>query len=317
MSTPDINIVIPLYNEEEVFDQLIQRLTNLIEGFPKSIEVILVDDGSSDKTAELMTDLALNDERFQALILSRNFGHQLALSSGLAEVNATEGVMVIDGDLQDPPELLSNFYSKFKEGYDLIYGVRTIRRDEGLFKKKTSYYFYRILRKLTNVNIPTDSGDFCFMSTRIVKVLSGMPEERRFIRGMRAWIGFNQASINYDREERVAGSTKYSISKMLRLAFDAIYGFSDLPIKAMTRLGLVTILFSFGYLIFSLVKKFVLGAGVASGFSGLLFTMILLSGVQLLSLGIIGEYIVRTFFQVKQRPLFIVKEKVKNKTREQ
>lgn len=314
MSAPDINIVIPLYNEEEVFEQLIERLTRLINEFPKSIEVILVDDGSSDKTPTLMTELALSDHRFQAIVLSRNFGHQIALSAGLEEVNASEGVMVIDGDLQDPPELLSQFYSEFKKGYDVIYGVRSIRRDEGLFKKKTSYYFYRVLRKLTNIDIPMDSGDFCFMSSRVVKVLSSMPEERRFIRGMRAWIGFNQTSVNYDRDERHAGATKYSIGKMLKLAFDAIYGFSDIPIKLMTRMGLLTIVFSFTYLIYSLLKKVFFG-GVASGFSGLLFSMILLSGVQLLSLGILGEYIVRTFFQTKLRPLFIVKETIKNKTK--
>lgn len=312
MSRPHVNIIIPLYNEEEVFEELVNRLDKVILEFPKTIEVILIDDGSQDDTPDLIKALALKNENYQGIFLSRNFGHQLALTAGLSEANATEGVMVLDGDLQDPPELLQDFHNEFKAGFDVVYGVREIRIDEGLFKKKSSYYFYRILKRLTQIDIPLDSGDFCFMSSRVVKVLNQMPEEKRFIRGMRSWVGFNQTELSYKRAPRAAGETKYSIKEMTKLAFNAIYSFSDIPVKLMTRTGLLIILASIAYLLYSLFKKYFVG-GVASGFSGLLFSMILLSGVQLLSLGVLGEYIVRTFFQVKDRPLFIVKEKIKDR----
>ncbi|MEL6134650.1 MAG: glycosyltransferase family 2 protein, partial [Bacteroidota bacterium] len=217
MSQPQINIVVPLYNEEAVFEKLIQRLQKLMDSLSQSVEVILIDDGSKDQTGVLMRLISLQDPRFQSVFLSRNHGHQLALTAGLSVVNASEAVMVIDGDLQDPPELLTDFYAKLREGYEIIYAVRKNRK-ESLPKRLAYKLYYRIQSKLSNVEIPLDSGDFCMMSRRAVDVLNQMPEQSRFIRGMRAWIGFNQIGVEYDRSAREEGESKYSFRKLLSLA---------------------------------------------------------------------------------------------------
>ncbi|MFT6054988.1 MAG: dolichol-phosphate mannosyltransferase [Roseivirga sp.] len=314
MSAPIINIVIPLYNEEEVFGQLIDRLVKLIESFPKSIEVILVDDGSSDKTADLMTGLALVDNRFQAIILSRNFGHQIALSAGLQQITATEAVFIIDADLQDPPELLGEFYEYYNQGYDVVYAVRKNRKEN--FLKKLAYKsFYRLMDKISYIHIPLDSGDFSLISTRVAHLMNEMPEESRFLRGMRSWLGFKQIGVEYNREERQSGESKYTLRKLFQLAFNGVFNFSEIPVKLITNLGLLTIISSFVYLIYVILKKMIYG-NVPEGFTGLLFVLILFGGIQLLSLGIIGEYVLRIFFQVKKRPLFVIKEKVKDKIKE-
>lgn len=314
MSTPDINIVIPLYNEEEVFDKLIERLVKLMASFPKSIEVILVDDGSSDKTPELITELAMKDARFQSIVLSRNFGHQIALSAGLQQITASEAVFIIDADLQDPPELLGEFYSYFKQGYDVVYAVRKNRKEN--FLKKFAYkLFYRLMDKISYIHIPLDTGDFSLISARVAHLMNEMPEESRFLRGMRSWLGFKQIGIAYDREERLSGASKYTLRKLFQLAFNGVFNFSEIPIKLITNLGLFTIFSSFCYLIYVIAKKLIYG-NVPEGFTGLLFVLVLFGGIQLLSLGLIGEYVLRIFFQVKQRPLFIIKEKVKNRLKE-
>ncbi|MEL6732290.1 MAG: glycosyltransferase family 2 protein [Bacteroidota bacterium] len=309
MSQPQINIVVPLYNEEAVFEKLIQRLQKLMDSMSQSIEVILIDDGSKDQTGMLMRLISLQDPRFQSIFLSRNHGHQLALTAGLSVVNATEAVMVIDGDLQDPPELLTDFYGKLKEGYEVIYAVRKNRK-ESLPKRMAYKLYYRIQRKLSNVEIPLDSGDFCMMSRRAVDVLNQMPEQSRFIRGMRAWIGFNQIGIEYDRSAREEGESKYSFKQLLSLAFNGIFNFSEFPIRFITRLGIGTVTISLLYLIHTLFKRFVLNE-VPEGFTALLLTIVMFSGVQLISLGLIGEYVLRIFFQIKGRPLFIIKEHIR------
>lgn len=308
--TPQISIVVPLYNEEAGFNTLVNRLNALMDSFPASIEVIFVNDGSKDSTPLLMHQLALTDRRYQGVFLSRNFGHQYALTAGLSCVRATEGVMVIDGDLQDPPELLTQFYQNFKDGIDISYGVRTMRADEGWFKRVTSSYFYKVQSKFSNISIPSNSGDFCFMSRAALDVLNKMPEESRFIRGMRAWIGFKQAPVPFDRQERAAGETKYPFKKMLKFAMNGIFNFSETPIRLITYLGLGATTISLMYLGYTLYKKYYLQDAVSSGFSGLLFAIILFSGVQLISLGIIGEYVLRIFFQSKQRPLFIISQRI-------
>ena len=310
MSQPDISIVIPLFNEEDVFVELIERLKRLIDDFHKTIEVILVDDGSKDATPQLMTELALNDGRFQAVLLSRNFGHQTALSAGLQQISAKEAVFIIDADLQDPPELLGEFYQKYEEGYDVVYAIRKNRK-EGFFKKVSYSSFYRILDKISYVKIPLDTGDFSLISARTANLLNDMPEESRYLRGMRSWLGFKQIGVEYDRQERQSGESKYSFRKLLQLAFNGIFNFSEFPIKVITKLGLLTIFSSLGYLAYVIAKKLIYG-NVPEGFTGLLFVLILFGGIQLLSLGLIGEYVLRIFFQVKQRPLFVIKEKIKN-----
>lgn len=314
LTKPQVSFVVPLYNEELGLSTLVERLDAIIEKADFSIEVVFVNDGSKDKTAELMQALAYSNEHYHCVFLSRNFGHQLAVTAGMTVAKATEAVLVIDGDLQDPPELVFDFYDKVKnENFDVVYGVRTMRDDEGLFKKKSSAYFYNFLQKMADIEIPVNSGDFCMMSRKVVDVMNKMPEDGRFLRGMRAWVGFKQTEFHYDRQERVAGETKYTLKKMVSLAMNAIFGFSDIPIKLMTRAGVLTILFAFLYLVWSVIKKYVFHFDVENGFSGLLFAMILLSGVQLFSLGIIGEYVVRTFFQVKNRPLFLISNRIEHK----
>ena len=308
---PQVSIVIPLYNESEVLPQLVERINKLINSSPLSIEVVLVDDGSRDDTAEQIQRLSLLDGRYQCVILARNYGHPLALTAGLAAATASEAVMIIDGDLQDPPELLHAFYELYKQGNDVVYAVRK-KRKEGALKKFAYHSFYRILKSISYVDIPLDSGDFSLVSRRIVDVLNKMPEESRYVRGMRTWIGFKQIGYEYERDARAAGDSKYSFKKLLKLAYNGIFNFSEFPVKLITNMGLISISVSLIYLTTVLVKKYVYH-NVPEGFTALLFSIILFSGVQLLSLGIIGEYVLRIFFQVKGRPLYIVKKRVINK----
>lgn len=305
-----INIIVPLYNEEKVFTQLCNRLTRLMDESQLSISVIMVDDGSHDNTSALMEELSLRDSRFTSIVLSRNFGHQLALSAALSEVDATEAVLVIDGDLQDPPELLHEFYDYFKKGYDVVYAVRK-KRKESYFKRVAYSCFYKLLKRISYIEIPLDSGDFSLMSRRVVDNIVEMKEESRFIRGMRSWVGYKQIGVEYERQERQDGDSKYTFWKLLKLASNGIFNFSEFPIKLITYLGLFTILISLGYLSYSIVKA-AFFSEVPEGFIGVIFTITLFGGIQLLSLGVIGEYILRVFFQVKNRPLFVVKKQIKN-----
>jgi glycosyltransferase involved in cell wall biosynthesis len=305
---PQVNLVVPLYNEESVFAQLITRLCEVMDASDLRIEVILVNDGSSDETANLMRQLSLEDPRFQSVFLSRNFGHQLALTAGLSFVNATDAVMVIDGDLQDPPELLTEFYSYYKKGYDVVYAVRK-KRKEGFLKKAAYKAFYRFMKRVSYIDIPLDSGDFSLISRRVVDQLNAMPEESRFIRGMRSWIGYEQIGVEYERDERQAGESKYSLKLLMNLAFNGIFNFSEYPIKFVTRLGMLIMTFSGFYFIHDLFKKLIYNS-TPEGFTALLFTIIAFGGIQLFAIGLIGEYVLRIFFQVKKRPLFIIKERI-------
>ena len=309
--TPQLSIVVPLYNETLSFPHLIKRLDDLINTLSITIEVVLVDDGSKDDTAQLIQQLALTNEKYTGVFLSRNYGHQTALSAGLAEARGTEAIMIIDGDLQDPPELLHEFYERFKEGYDVVYAIRK-KRKEGPFKRIAYYLFYRILNSISQINIPLDSGDFSLLSRRIVNILNKMPEESRYIRGMRTWIGFRQIGVEYSRDGRIAGSSKYSLKMLIKLAYNGIFNFSEFPIKFITQLGFLSLAISMVFIAITLIKKFFYGS-VPEGYTSLLMAIVLFSGVQLISLGIIGEYIVRIFFQVKGRPLYSIKSKIVRK----
>lgn len=301
---PQINIIVPLYNEAKVFGDLIARLKKVLDETSLLVSVIMVDDGSNDNTPLLMQTLAENDKRFVAVFLSRNFGHQYALSAGLSLVDATDGVFIIDGDLQDPPELLEAFYKRLKEGNDVVYAIRKNRKESWL--KKTLYkFFYKLLQNISYIQIPLDSGDFCMISARVAKLLNENREESRFLRGIRTWVGFKQIGVEYNREERFAGDSKYTFKMLFKLAFNGIFNFSELPIKWITRLGAMTILSSGLYLLYTVYLR-IFHDIVPEGFTALLFTIILFGGVQLLSIGIIGEYILRIFFQVKNRPLFVI-----------
>lgn len=300
----DISIVVPLYNEEEVFDKLIERLTSVINNTSFSCEVILVNDGSSDKTDTLIQKICKEDTRFTGVLLSRNHGHQLAVTAGLQYVRGKKGAMIIDGDLQDPPELVNQFYDLLINGYDVIYAVRKNRK-ESFIKKMAYSSYYRLQKKVSNFNIPIDSGDFSMLSRRVVDTMNNMPEQSRYLRGMRAWVGYKQIAYEYDRDERHAGETKYSWTKLFELAFNGIFNFSDFPVKIITRLGFLTVIFSLIYFGYNIYRKIYYN-DVPQGFSATILAIILFSGVQLISLGLIGEYVLRIYNQVRNRPLFIV-----------
>lgn len=306
MSNPDfqISIVIPLYNEAKGFQELVERITTLLDSFEVKIQVVLVNDGSSDNTPVLMQLLSEKDKRFKSVLLSRNHGHQIAVSAGMHYTDGSDAIMIMDGDLQDPPELIKDFYAKLKEGYDVIYAVRKNRKEN--FVLKAAYHlYYRLQRSISNFNIPIDSGDFCMISKRVRDIIVGMPEESRYLRGMRSWVGFKQYGYEYDRNERFAGESKYTLKKLMQLAFNGIFNFSRYPIQLMYRLGFISIIISIIYMIYLSYKKIV-GDPLPQGYFTLIFAISFFSGVQLISLGLIGEYVFRTYNQVRNRPLFIV-----------
>lgn len=306
--TPQVSFVIPVYNEESNLPMLVDRVVKIMDQSSIQLEAVLVDDGSRDNSRQILQQLAISDSRFHVVLLSRNHGHQLALTAGLSVARGSEGVFVLDGDLQDPPELLDTFYSKFKEGFDVVYAIRE-KRKEVFYKRFAYYIFYRILKKIANIEIPLDSGDFSFISRRVVDVLNKMPEESRFIRGMRTWIGFKQIGIAYDRQERASGDSKYSFGKLVQLALNGIYNFSEFPVKFVMILGGLAISSSVLYLISVIIKKMFFDQ-VIEGFTALLFVVILFGGIQLLAIGILGEYILRIFFQSKSRPNFIIETEI-------
>lgn len=311
MDTPQISIVIPLYNESECIPELFNRLDLLLHEVSFSLEIVLIDDGSEDNTSDLIEEKALTDEHYQSVVLSKNHGHPIALTAGLTYARGTEGVMIIDGDLQDPPEMITEFYNHLKNGYDVIYGVREKRKE--VFVKKFLYWiYYRILKVVSNIEIPLDSGDFSMLSRKVVNIIIAMPEKSRFLRGMRSWVGYKQISVHYERAARVKGESKYGINKLFELAYNGIYNFSEVPIKFILKLGFITMLVSIVYLAYVLYNK-VTHSIVPQGFTTLIIAIVWFSGVQLLSLGIIGEYVLRIFWEVKNRPLFIVKKIIEDK----
>ena len=301
---PSISIVIPLYNEESIFPLLIERLTGLISNADVGIEILMVDDGSSDSTASLMRAQCTRDNRFSGIFLSRNFGHQLAVSAGLKYARGTECIFIIDGDLQDPPELLWEFKKKLDEGYEVVYGIRK-KRKENFIKRSMYWIFYRLIVRLSEIKLPLDSGDFCLISRRVCNMINKMPEQSRYIRGMRSWVGFKQTGLEYERQNRQAGEPKYNFKMLFKLAYDGIFNFSNTPLKAITSLGLFTVFVSLLYILI-LAWQWFMGQPIPSGFTTLIIAIILFSGVQMVCLGIIGEYLSRIFLQVKERPLFVV-----------
>ncbi len=309
-SIQHITILIPLYNEEQGITQIMERLDQLILQSAEEIAVLFIDDGSNDKTSFLLTQHIEGKQNYSALFLSRNFGHSQALTAGLQETanSHTDAVFIIDGDLQDPPELLTVFLQKMSEGYDVVYGIRTNRR-EGFLKRICYKLYYRLQRRFSSIPMPLDAGDFSLISNRVVNLINSLPEESRYIRGLRSWVGYSQAGVEYKRDERGYGKSKYGLSSLLKLAFNGIFNFSELPIRFIVSTGIISIGFALVYLGITVFKKLMYGT-VPEGFTALIFAIVLFSGVQLLSLGIIGQYVVRIFFQVKQRPLFIVKSKI-------
>ncbi|MBI5741707.1 MAG: glycosyltransferase family 2 protein [Nitrospirae bacterium] len=306
-----ISVVIPCYNEQDVLPELFRRMTDAAEGWGVDWEIICIDDGSHDNTWALLSTQHANDPRWSALSFSRNFGHQTAVSAGIFHATG-DAVIVIDADLQDPPEEIHRFIKKWLDGYDIVYAVREHRK-EGILKKISYWTFYRLLSRMIDFDLPLDSGDFCIMDRKIVDILNTMPERNRFVRGLRAWAGFRQTGLAYERHARTAGESKYDFKRLRRLALDGIISFSTLPLSMATNIGLWTSALSFLGIIL-LVLQYIfrdffesLGIGLKPGFSTHV-TILFLGGVQLIFLGIIGQYLGRIYDEVKQRPRWIIKQ---------
>src|ERR1051325_11636524 len=304
---PFLSVIVPLYNEELVIRQMHQTLTAVLCRNQLDYEVILINDGSRDATPEIARELCRNDPRLKLISFSRNFGHQLAITAGMDKA-AGEVVVIIDADLQDPPEVILDMIEKWRQGYHVVYGVRRARKGESIFKLFTAAAFYRLLRLMTAVDIPTDTGDFRLMDRRVVEQLKLMRERSRFVRGMVSWVGFKQTNVEYVRESRLAGETKYPLKKMIKFALDGILSFSQVPLKLSSALGFVCSIVSFLLMISVIGIKFFHPEVVIQGWTSLLVACLFLGGVQLIAIGILGEYIGRIYDEIKARPLYIVEE---------
>jgi len=304
MAQPTYSFVIPALNEEEVLGELHRRLSRVAERLDGAAEFILVDDGSTDGTAELATELHAGDPRFKLVKLSRNFGHQFAISAGL-DFAGGEAIVIMDADLQDPPELIPELAERWRQGCEVVHAVRTHRAGETRFKRRTAAVFYRLLRRLTKVEMPLDAGDFRLVDRRIAEIVSNMPEPDRYLRGMFAWVGFRQSSVTYERSARTAGVTKFSLAKMIRFAIDGLISFSTVPLRIILALGFAIAALAFAAGIAAIVLKLV-GAFTVPGWASLAVALSLFSGIQFIVLGTIGLYVGRIYAQGKRRPLYLV-----------
>ncbi len=301
----EISVVIPVYNEEGNLRALYERLSMVLSSLTADFEMVFVNDGSTDSSIEIIRELT-KDKKVKYLDFSKNFGHQIAAFAGLehAEGNA---VVIIDADMQDPPELILELYQKMQEGYDVVYAKRQVRDGETWHKKLTAKWFYRLINNLSEVEIPLDTGDFRIMSSRIKNIIISLPERNKFLRGQIAWTGFNQTYVLYNRAERMQGKSNYTYSKMFRFAFDGITSFSNFPLRLATYLGFIVSLVAFVVIVYTLYQKY-FGIDTVPGWSSTMVSILFLGGVQLICLGIIGEYLGRIMDNVKQRPLYLIKE---------
>ena len=303
----ELSVVVPVYNEEESVPELYRRLTAALSGVVKSLEVVLVDDGSNDRTWEIIRDLAARDERVKGLSFSRNFGHQMAFTAGLDHADG-DAVVIMDADLQDPPELLPELVARWRDGYDVVYAVRARRHGETAFKLFTAAAFYRLLRRITHVDIPVDTGDFRLMNRKAVEAFRRMPERHRFTRGMVAWLGFRQVGVPYVRAARHAGETKYPLRKMLRLASDGITSFSYLPLQLASWVGVAVSGVALLALVVAVAVR--VSGGTMPAWAIAAAALALLGGLQLVAVGLVGEYVGRVLDEVKRRPLYLVRDSV-------
>lgn len=302
----DYSIVVPVFNEETVLPEFYNRLTRVIETLSGNFEVLFVNDGSEDRTETILRDFYQNDQRVKVINFSRNFGHQVAITAGI-DLAQGRACIIMDADLQDPPEVIPRLIERWEAGFEVVFAVRTRREGERFFKLITANLFYALLKKLARIKIPQNAGDFRLLDRKVIDALKLMPEKNRFVRGLVSWVGFKQTQLFYERDARFAGETKYPFVKMLKFAVDGIISFSDIPLRLATWLGLF---FSFASF---LIMLWVIGAKLFSdrtvlGWASIMVTILLIGGVQLFTVGILGEYIARTFEEAKQRPLYLIRE---------
>ena len=305
-----ISIVIPMYYEEEVAKQCYEKVTEVMSSLNNyDYEIIFVDDGSKDKTLEILENIQKNDMKVKIISFSRNFGHQAAVTAGIKYVTG-DAAVIIDADLQDPPETIPDMIKLWEEGNDVVYGKRKSREGESRFKLLSAKMFYKVLNALSDVEIPKDTGDFRLVDKKVLDVVNNMPEHNKFLRGLFSWTGFEQKAYEYERKERFAGKTKYPLKKMLKLASDGIISFSTKPLKLVINLGIITIFISMAVLIYSIVSYILKLNNLASGWTSIMVPITFFSGVQLLCIGIVGEYIKRIYDETRKRPEYIIKKKI-------
>jgi polyisoprenyl-phosphate glycosyltransferase len=306
-TAPKYSLIVPIYNEEENITELYRRISVIMDRLDSATELIMIDDGSRDRSLEMMRDLHQRDGRVCYLSLARNFGHQVAVTAGL---NFARGqvVIILDADLQDPPELIPDMLEMWRQGYQVVYAQRTKRLKEGWFKRFTAYSFYRLLKSLADVDIPTDTGDFCLMDRQVVDLLNRMPERNRYIRGLRSWVGFRQTAIRFERDPRFAGEVKYTFSKSMSLAINSLVSFSRIPLRFASYLGLFSAVFSLLMAFLVLYWRLREPNSPLTGFATIAIAVFFIGSVQLISIGILGEYIGRIYEEVKGRPLYTLSE---------
>ena len=303
-SAPELSIILPVYNEEENLENLYSRLKSVLERDQCDFEIIFVDDGSRDGSLAKLEELSAADNRVVILELARNFGHQVAITAGL-DHSRGKAVIIMDADLQDPPEVLPAFISKWREGHEVVYAIRE-KRKESWFMRTSYATFYRLLRHVANIDIPLDAGDFCVMDRRVVDLLKSMPERNRFVRGIRSWVGLRQVGVPFERHARNAGTSKYTIKRLMLLALDGLISFSYVPLRIITLLGLSVSVLSLLMAVFFFVKKLLYGLS-PPGFASIIVSIFFLAGIQLITLGVIGEYVGRIFEEAKRRPMYILR----------
>lgn len=303
---PLISIVVPAYNEEEVLTEFHEAVDIALSSLPFDLEIVYINDGSTDATLEIINDLRNNDKRVTLIDLSRNFGKEIALSAGLHKA-AGDAVVIIDADLQDPPGLIPELIDEWQNGYDVVYAKRTLRNGESFLKKTTAHFFHRIIQHVGNFSIPEDTGDFRILSRRAVNALNTFKEHHRFMKGLFAWIGFKQKAVYYKRDSRRAGKSKWGYWRLWNFALDGITSFTIAPLKISTYIGTITALSAFGYGIYMMIDTLLHGNEVP-GYPSLIVIILILGGVQLVAIGILGEYLGRIFNETKQRPLYFINE---------
>ena len=305
-----ISVIIPMYYEEEVAEECYKRMTSVLQNIENyDYEIICINDGSRDKTLSILENLAIRDKRLKVLSFSRNFGHQCAVTAGLKYVTG-DAIVIIDADLQDPPELIPEMLKLWEAGNDVIYGKRKTRDGESVFKLFTAKIFYKTLNALSDVEIPKDTGDFRLVDRKVVDTINSLPEHNKFLRGLFSWVGYKQIPFQYERKERFAGKTKYPLKKMLKLASDGIISFSTKPLKIVGGLGILSIVISFILLIYALISYIFKLNNLSAGWTSLMLGITFFAGVQLLSLWIMSEYIARIYDESKKRPQYIVDKKI-------